>query len=146
MAIEKQFGQRITMLVGESGGLEYGFQEFTSSPGTVGSMTNRTTHPDLMPIPQVVVEMNSVASDGTVWAKFRDARIDDGISPGIDIDEVSEVSFTVYDERECTNAQGTVVMTKTAGIGYSGVSVPVRDILIANSGSTVTGKIVYTLV
>ena len=144
MAIEKQFGQRITMLVGESGGLEFGFQE--TSVSRVGSITDRTTHEDLMPIPQVIVELNSVATNGTVWAKFRDARIYDTTTPGTDIAEVSEVSFTVYDERECTNAQGTVVLTKVDGIRYEGISVPVRDILMANAGSTVTGKLVYTLV
>ena len=142
MAIIKETIQRGIILVGESAGIEFGFQE--TSTGTVGSMSNRQATVASVPIPQEIVELNSVSTGGAMWAKFRDARLDTG-APGIDIAGISSISVTLFDDKDCNPTQATAVLAVDAGIKYVGTSTTVRDLLIANAGSTVRYELTYTV-
>ena len=133
MAITQDTKHKVRVLVGVAGGLEYGFQE-TNIPGTVGACTNRTTPAGVLPIPQEIVELNAVASDGTIWMKFRDARLDTA-SPGIDIAAVSQIGITVPRTDPCTPGNEVVTLDKVAGLGYSGNSPAVRQLFIDNAES-----------
>jgi len=142
MAIIAETIQRGIMLVGESAGVEFGFQE--TSTGTVGSMSNRQATLASVPIPQEIVELNSVGVGGEMWAKFRDARLDTS-SPGIDIAGISTVTVIFFDDKECNPTQATAVLTADKDIKYEGISITVRDLLRANAGSTVRYEITYTV-
>ena len=143
MAITQRTQHIVRLLVGDAGGVEFGFQE--KVPGTVGACTNRSSAAGgKLPIPQEIVELNNISTEGVMWAKFRDVRLDTA-QPGTDIPGVTSIDVTISTTGGCTPTQATMNLIQDVGIKYEGTNTAVRDILIANAGSTVKYEINYNL-